>query len=143
MFIEKNIIQQDSDRSFGSSPARDLFCAIMNSALIDARSASAEFSIIAREAMDFLLTSRSDPYIELLELDPEAFRQGLIRTQHLECTRPPTYESESPVARMKAIATENKRRRIFRHNYKMYKSQVFSTPIPFNMIYETSPLATR
>ena len=144
MFRDSRVtITPEEDKSYQSPPERLLFCAVINSALNDARMAPADKSLIAREAMDFLLTTRSDLYLELLEFKPVAFRQGLVRTQHLECTRPLDYFGEKKEGRMASIESENKKRRVFRYNYKLLKSQMFNTPIPFNMIYETSPLVTR
>ena len=122
-----NDFNLDDTRDTGTSPERALFAAIVTVAIQDARSGDAKDSVVAREAMDFLMTERSDPYLELLGYDPEIFRESLIKTNSKEARH----------HRMQEAARENKARRIFRHNVKLYKEQGFKTTIPYNMIYES------
>lgn len=124
----------DLDKPENDLPERRLFCSIINAALADARSANAKDSLIAREAMDFLLSNRIDPYLELLGYDPEVFRSSLVTSQAQECTRP---IAQTENGRMKEIEKENKMRRIFRHNYGLYKqhNKPFKTLVPMSMLY--------
>jgi len=134
------VLDQDEIKEPEKHPERRLFVEIVNRALEDARGANAygikskfkrseevtlaETVLIARDAMEFLLTDRCDPYLHLLDLDPEIFRESLIRTQHQECVMPPAPEDESdPVEdrRSARLASENKKRRLFRINYQYFK----------------------
>lgn len=122
-----NDFNLDDTRDTGTSPERALFAAIVTVAIQDARSALAKDSMVAREAMDFLMTNRSDPYLELLGYDPDIFRESLIKTN----------SKEAKHARMEESARENKARRAFRYNLQFHKEQGFKTTIPYNMIYES------
>ena len=122
-----NDFNLDDTRDTGTSPEKALFAAIVTVAIQDARSALAKDSMVAREAMDFLMTNRSDPYLELLGYDPEIFRESLIKTN----------SKEAKHARMEESARENKARRAFRYNLQFHKEQGFKSTIPYNMIYES------
>lgn len=149
MYETKNINIVDLDENDGQSqiPERALFCAIIQTAISDARSGDAKQSMLAREAMDFLFSDRIDPFLELLDYDPATFKYSLIRTNNQECTHAYNVQQtttkkgsadQNQETRMNAIARENKARRIFRHNYKHYQeTKKFNTILPFNLIYES------
>ena len=132
-------IEADLDPFVQDVPERGFFCAIVMTAIQDARSGNAEHSMLAREAMDFLFSDRVNPYLELLEYDPDTFKSGLIKTNHSECTSPTWWENNgNNEGRMRVIARENKLRRIFRHNYAYYKKEgKFKTALPWNLIYNS------
>ena len=138
MFLEELI--PDLDKPENDCAERALFCAIINAAVLDARSANAKDSLSAREAMDFLLSDRINPYLELLGYDPDVFKDSFIRTQIQECVQPLV---ASEMGRMREIAKENKMRRMFRHNYELYKkhNRPFSSRVPMSMIYN-EPVGT-
>ena len=139
--MRKRILNIDPDeiKEPEQSPERMLFIEIMNRALEDARNGNSyalkshgkesEYDtlnnacLLAREAMEFLLTDRSDPFLHVLDIDPALFRESLIRTQHKECTEPPpqTVESSREERRNTRIASENRKRRMFRNNYAYFK----------------------
>lgn len=87
-------------------------------------------SVLAVDAMHFLMTSRCHNYLKMLDIDPEVFVKQLIQTQHTECVTPVdgfTDDGEEPPAgsrRTAKIATENKKRRMFRNNYKFYQERL-------------------
>ena len=144
--MRKKILHIDADEVTDreQSPERTLFIEIINRALEDARGANAYGKLIqskgsksgkgsaaeavelARDAMEFLLTDRCDPYLHILEIDPEVFRECLVRTQHSECTTPPAissddYSTSAIERRTTRLAVENKKRRMFRNNYRYFK----------------------
>ena len=140
---ETTEINADLDENVQDVPEKALFCAIIQTAIADARSGDAKTSMLAREAMDFLLSNRINPYLELLEYEPETFKYCLVKTNSEECTTPANWTdlsaTSNPKGRMNVIAKENKARRIFRSNYKAYKeSSGFKTLLPYNLIYKSA-----
>lgn len=135
------LMDQDELKEPEKYPERRLFVEIVNRALEDARGANAygiksktkhgeeatlaETVLIARDAMEFLLTDRCDPYLHLLDLDPTVFRESLVRTQHQECVLPPAdyadVDETVETPRSARLASENKKRRLFRINYQYFK----------------------
>ena len=91
--------------------------------------------VLAVDAIHFLMTDRCHKYLRLLDIDPAVFREQLIQTQHRECTAPvEDYTEEGDIRsenskrasayRSARIASENKKRRIFRNNYKFYQERL-------------------
>lgn len=91
--------------------------------------------VLAVDAIHFLMTSRCHKYLRLLDIDPELFQEQLIQTQHKECTTPiEDYTSEGDIRsegnkkassyRAARVAAENKKRRIFRNNYRFYQERL-------------------
>ena len=132
-----NLDDTEVEKPNNHIPELDLMLAVIHAAVQDARSAPADKSRLALEAMDFLISDRSTVYFYLVGIDPDIFRNLLIDNNNKEAMSAP--EDEERGSRMRAIAKENKARRIFRHNLKVYKQKGFKTLIPYNMIYDYFP----
>lgn len=81
-------IQSDFDAVTYDIPERGIIAGVINFAFADAceRTQNSAFNGIALDAMDFLMTSRSDPWFELLDINPEAARESLLnKTAVLPC----------------------------------------------------------
>lgn len=81
-------IKSDFDPVIYDIPERGLIAAVINFAFADAcqTTKNSEFGGIAYDGMDFLMSSRSDPWFELLEINPEAARESLLnKTSVLPC----------------------------------------------------------
>lgn len=63
-------------------PERSFVSAIINCAFEDACRAGSTFEerAWAEDGMDFLMSHRSDPYFELIGIEPEAAKESLIRS---------------------------------------------------------------
>lgn len=104
-------------------PYKRLIAAIILQALHDARQApmgynspSQEEEICnnAEDAIDFLCSDRLNIYCEMLEIDPEALRENLIKEQHKRCDdcRISSFDRSK----------ENRHRYNFRMNYELYRA---------------------
>lgn len=118
----------DVDANNPQLPEKSLFAAIINTAISDARKGDATKSLLAREAMDFLLSSRVDPYLELLGYEPDVFKEALVATNSTECNMVRAVDRER----------ENRSRRLFRHNLKDYRAKGGKFVLPYDMIYNYS-----
>ena len=81
-------IRSDFDVVTHDIPERGLIAGIINHAFADAceRTQNAQFGGRALDGVDFLMSKRSDPYFELLEIDPKWAREGLLeKTRFLPC----------------------------------------------------------
>lgn len=81
-------IQSDFDAVTYEIPELGIIAGVINFAFADAcqRTQNSEFGGVALDGMDFLMTSRSDPWFELLDINPEAARESLLnKTSVLPC----------------------------------------------------------
>ena len=81
-------IKSDFDPVIYDIPERGIIAGVINFAFADAcqRTQNSEFGGVALDGMDFLMTSRSDPWFELLDINPEAARESLLnKTSVLPC----------------------------------------------------------
>lgn len=87
-------------------------------------------SVLAVDAIHFLMTDRCHYYLKLLDIDPKVFVEQLIQTQHTECVTPvEDFVDDGEVSptgtrRTVKIAAENRKRRMFRNNYKFYQERL-------------------
>jgi hypothetical protein len=66
------------ETDYGAIPERALIAGVINQAFTDASSKTCGKDVQV-EAIDFLMTERSDPFFELLDIDPSAARESLVR----------------------------------------------------------------
>ena len=106
-------------------PYKRLIAAVILQAVHDARfipaeynspSLAAEIEEAAEDAIQFLFTDRLNIYCEMLEIDPDAFRESLIKEQNKRCDdcRITSFER----------SRENRYRYNFRINYERYGKNI-------------------
>lgn len=96
---------------------RNLHCAIITQAINDA--CDSEFKDHVFTAFHYLLTKRSDEHLTLLDIDPVAFREGLLNGMNVN-----TFGVSVQ------IMAQNKSKRLFRSNYEIYK-KIMSDPVSY------------
>lgn len=119
MYLEKNIITVDEDPEPMQIPEKELIYQVIHTAILDA--SITDQSLLAWEAINFLFTNRVNPYTELLNLDPEHFKIGLIKM--METNR------HSKSKRGGANA------RNFINNYEKYYDKPFQPKVSYDLIY--------
>lgn len=80
-------IKSDYDPVIYDIPERGIIAGVINFAFADACQTTKNSNFrVAFDGMDFLMSSRSDPWFELLEINPEAARESLLnKTSVLPC----------------------------------------------------------
>ena len=99
------------------SAERKLHCAIITQAINDA--CEREFRDYVFTAFDYLLTPKSDTHLMLIDIDPIAFREGLIKGMN---------GSDPGVS--KQVMDNNRSKRNFRINHEIYKTAI-ANPVKY------------
>lgn len=124
----ESILQIEGTDELIASPEKRLFFAIIAQALFDAGGPNQD---LAWEALDFLLGERVNSYLEMVDVEPSAFKENLR-----------TYLSV-PVGTlsMKSRSTTASRKRLRRlqSHYLKFKDRKFPNYLPRDLLYK-SPL---
>lgn len=119
MFLERELKVDLDDQSF-ECPERRLMCHVINRAIADASIANSQ--MLAWEAIDFLFGNRIDVYLELLDIDPEIFKERLLR--YMDSYRRRKYNQSGDISK-----------RNFMINYERYRGKSFKSAIPREVLY--------
>lgn len=119
MFLEKELKSDLEGQSF-ECPERRLMCHIINRAIVDASIANSK--MLAWEALDFLFGNRIDTYLELLDMEPEVFKEQLVR--HMSSYR-----------RRKCNHPGDISKRNFMINYERFGGKPFRSTVPREVLY--------
>ena len=117
-------IQVDDEITFSAiEPEHELFLAIIQRAILDA--SSKDQINLAREAIDFLFTSRLDPYAHAIGADPDGLRNDILKAMRSYQTR---------IGKRGDV-----NRRHFVINYERFHGKPFVTNIPLDLLYGERP----
>lgn len=119
MFLEREL-KVNFDESTLESAERRLMCHVINRAIVDASIANSK--MLAWEAIDFLFGDRIDTYLELLDMDPEVFKEQLVR--HMSSYRRRKHNHPGDVSK-----------RNFMVNYERFYKKPFKSTIPREVLY--------
>lgn len=119
MFLEKEL-KSDLDDISVECPERRLMCHVINRAIVDASISNSK--MLAWEAIDFLLGDRIDTYLELLDMDPEVFKDCLVK--HMASYRSRRTPLPGDVSK-----------RNFMVNYGQFNGKPFRSTIPREVLY--------
>lgn len=108
MFLPAITVDWTGDDNPHEQRERGLLAAVVLRAIDDA--ATSNDVVTTLDAMDFLLTRRCHPYLELIGIDPDEFKEALRRTMNRECV----------AGRAGVRATENRKRRRLRLAWTLY-----------------------
>ena len=125
MHIKKLFSPSDNVES-SNIPEKALLFQIIHTAILDASSSGVD--LVAWEAIDFLFTNRVNRYVELLNVDPDLFKFGLIKMMRLN--------------RHKAAKRGDVNVRKFIINYDKYHNKPFYPSIPLDLIYSSRNILT-